>query len=354
VPSISLVLGASYAGTAYSPFLADVFFMVDKPYCHMSLASPELLKSVTSQEVTRDEIGAARLHAEVTGSCDYLGESEEAVVLRARDLLGYLPSSCREQPPVHDTGDDPRRTDESLIDLVSSDGNQPYDMHEVITRIVDDGKFLELKSEYARNMIVGFARLGGRSTGIVANNPAVLDGALDYRASEKEARFIRYCDAFNIPLVFMVDTPGFITEEGPDQEGLERHAAMASYALCEATVPKIVLHIGRCFNNGQMAMGTRLMGADAVFAWTTADIRFTDFDESLEAVFGKARTDIEQADIEQFSARYFDSPKCPASLLVVDDIINPKDTRSVLIDTLGIVDKKVVNLAEKKHGNLPL
>ena len=354
VPSISLVLGASYAGTAYSPFLADVFFMVDNPNCHMSLASPELLKSVTSQEVTRDEIGAARLHAEVTGSCDYLGESEEAVVLRARELLSYLPSNCREQPPMLDTGDDPRRTDEGLIDLVSYAGNTPCDMHEIIMRIVDGGKFLELKSEYAGNMIVGLARLGGRSTGIVANNPAVLDGALDYRSSEKEARFIRYCDAFNIPLVFLVDTPGFVSEQEQDHEGLARHAAMASYAVCEATVPKIVLHVGRCFNNGQVAMGTRLMGADAVLAWPTADIRFADFDESLEAIYGKGRRDIDPADVEQFSRKYFDSPKCPASLLQVDDIINPKNTRPVLIDTLGIMEKKAVRRPQRKHGNLPL
>jgi acetyl-CoA carboxylase carboxyltransferase component len=253
-----------------------------------------------------------------------------------------------------DTGDDPRRTDEGLIDLISGDSDNPCDMHDVISRIVDGGKFLELKSEYAGNMIVGFSRLGGRSTGIVANNPAVLDGALDYRACEKEARFVRYCDAFNIPLVFLVDTPGFISEQGQDHEGLERHAAMASYAVCEATVPKIVLHVGRCFNNGQMAMGTRLMGADAVMAWPTADIRFADFDEALEAVYGKGMEDIDQAEIEQFSRRYFDSPKCPASLLVVDDIINAKDTRSVLIDTLGIVEKKAVTRPEKKHGNLPL
>jgi len=356
VPSISLVLGASYAGTAYSPFLADAFFMVDKPYCHMSLASPELLKSVTFQEVTRDEIGAARLHAEVTGSCDYLGDSEEAVLMRARELLGYLPSNCREQPPVVDVGDDPHRTDEGLIDLVSCGSDEPYDMHEVIRRIVDGGKFLELKGEYAGNMIIGLARLDGRSTGIVANNPAVLDGALDYRTSEKEARFIRYCDAFNIPLVFLVDTPGFVVEHGQEQEseGLARHAAMASYAVCEATVPKIVLHVGRCLNNAQMAMGTRLMGADAVFAWPTANIRFADYDESIEAVHGKNREDIDQAEIEEFSRSYFDSPKCQAALLIVDDIIDPKDTRSVLIDTLGIAEKKAEARPARKHGNLPL
>jgi len=356
VPSVSLVLGSSYAGTAYSPYLADAFFMVDKPYCHMSLASPELLKSVTSQDVTRDEIGAARLHAEVTGSCDYLGESEEAVLLRARELLAYLPANCREQPPVLDIGDDPHREDESLIDLVACEGGGRYDMHEVITKIVDGGKFLELKKEYAGNMIVGFARLGGRSIGIVANNPAVLDGTLDYRTSEKQARFVRYCDAFNVPLLFLVDTPGFVSEQAQEQEheGLARHAAMASYAICEATVPKIVLHVGRCFNNAQMVMGTRLMGADSVMAWPTADIRFADFDESVEAVFGKGKEDIDQADIEGFTKKYFDSPKRPAALLIVDDIIDPKDTRSVLIDTLDIVQNKVVTRPEKKHGNLPL
>jgi acetyl-CoA carboxylase carboxyltransferase component len=354
VPSVSVVLGASYAGTAYSPFLADIFFMVDSPNCHMSLASPELLKSVTSQEVTRDEIGAARLHAEVTGSCDYLGESEEAVLLRVRELLSYLPSNCRELPPVLDTGDDPGRRDDGLIDLVSGADDQAYDMHEVIARIADGGKFLELKKEYAGNMVVGLARLGGRSVGIVANNPAVLDGALDYRSSEKAARFIRYCDAFNIPLVFLVDTPGFVSPQGQDYEGLERHAAMATYALCEATVPKIVLHVGRCFNNGQMAMGTRLMGADAVLAWPTADIRFADFDEALQAAYGKGKQDIDADDLERFSRKYFDSPKCQASLLQVDDIINPRDTRPVLIDTLGILARKALTRPARKHGNLPL
>ena len=354
VPSISLTLGASYAGTAYSPFLADVFFMVNKPYCYMSLSSPELLKSVTFRDVTRDEIGAARLHAEVTGSCDYLGETEEDVLQKGRELLSYLPANCREKPPMVDMGDDPRRRDEGLIDLISYDGEKPYDMHEIIGRIVDGGKFLELKSEYARNIITGFGRLGGRSVGIVANNPMVMDGALDFRTAEKEARFVRYCDAFNVPLAFLVDTPGFVADSGQEHEGLARHAAMAAYAICEATVPKIVLYIGRGFNNGQMSMGTRLMGVDAVLAWPTADIRYADFDEALKAVYGKAREKIDQADIEQFSKKYFDSPKCPASLLMVDDIINPKDTRFILIEMLEIAQKKSVVLPEKKHGNMPL
>ncbi len=354
VPSISLTLGASYAGTAYSPFLADVFFMVDRPYCYMSLSSPELLKSVTFQDVTRDEIGAPQLHAEVTGSCDYLGETEEDVLQKGRELLSYLPSNCREKPPMLDMGDDPLRTDEGLIDLISRDDANTYDMHEIIERIVDKGKFLELKREYAKNIIVGFARLGGRSVGIVANNPMVMSGSLDLRATEKEARFIRYCDAFNVPLAFLVDTPGFVADPNQEREGLARHTAMASYAICEATVPKIVLYIGRCFNNGQMAMGTRLMGVDAVLAWPTADIRYTDFDESVEAIYGRSKDKIDPEDLEEFSRKYFDSPKYPASLLMVDDIINPKDTRPILIDFLEIAEKKDIVAPEKKHGNMPL
>ena len=354
VPSISLTLGASYAGTAYSPFLADVLFMVNRPYCYMSLASPELLKSVTFQDVTRDEIGAALLHAEVTGSCDYLGETEEDVLQKGRELLSYLPANCREKPPMIDTGDDPRRTDEGLIDLISYDGEIPYDMHEVIRRIIDGGKFLELKSEYARNMIVGFGRLGGRSVGIVANNPMVMGGALDLRATEKEARFIRYCDAFNIPLAFLVDTPGFIVDPNQERQGLARHAAMASYALCEATVPKIAVYVGRCFGNGQMSMGTRLMGVDAVLAWPTADIRYTDIDESVKALYGKGKEKIDRADIEQFFKKHFNSPRYPASLLMVDDIINPKDTRPLLADLFNMAEKKSVTIPDKKHGNMPL
>lgn len=354
VPSISLTLGASYAGTAYSPFLADVFFMVDKPYCYMSLASPELLKSVTSKEVTRDEIGAAKLHAQVTGSCDYLGETEEDVLRKGRELLSYLPSNCRDKPPRVDTGDDPMRTDDALVDLISHDAPDFYDMHEVIKRIVDGGNFFELKSRYAGNIIVGFGRLGGRSVGIVANNPMVLGGALDFRAAEKEARFIRYCDAFNVPLVFLVDTPGYLADPEQEREGLARHAAMASYALCEATVPKIVIHVGRCFGNGQMSMGTRLMGADAVLAWPTADIRCADFGELARAIYGSDMKDMHQSDIEEFSRKYLDSPKVPASLLMVDDILNPKNTRPALIDMLVAAENKTVTFPKKKHGNMPL
>ena len=354
VPSISLTLGASYAGTAYSPYLADVFFMVRKPYCYMSLASPELIKTVTFKEVTRDEIGAAQLHAEVTGSCDYLGETEEEVLQKARELLSFLPSNCREKPPILATGDDPGRLDNSLPGLIPSDPKETYDMHEVIKRVVDNGHFLELKQGYAKNIIVGFARFAGRSAGIVANNPLFLRGALDLRAAEKQARFIRYCDAFNIPLVFFVDTPGFVGSAGEESLGLSRHAAMASYAICEATVPKISLYIGKCYNNGHFLMGTRLMGVDVVLAWPTADIQIADLKGSLEAFYEKEMEEIEPTDVAEFSEKYFDSPRQPGALFFFDDIINPRDTRPILANFLEITDKKSIVSPKKKHGNMPL
>lgn len=354
VPSLSLALGPSYAGTAYSPFLADVFFMVKKDYCYMSLASPELLKSVTSKDVTREEIGSPQLHAEVTGSCDYLGDSEEDVIEKARKLLGFLPSNCREKPPLIDTGDDKTRSDSGLIDLLPQDLQEPYDMHEVIGRLVDNGDYLELKSLYAPNLIVCFARLGGRSVGIVANNPACRQGALDIATLEKEARFIRYCDAYNVPLVFLVDTPGFLSDPKQESAGLLRHAAMTSYAICEATVPKFTVHIRKCHGNGHMAMGTRLMGIDVVLAWPTADIQQVDFKDTVEAVLSKNLKDADPSEIQKISEEYFDSPRRPGELLQVDDIIDPKDTRSLLIHFLVAAWNKTEIEPEKKSGNIPL
>jgi methylmalonyl-CoA decarboxylase subunit alpha len=353
VPSISLTLGASYAGTAYSPFLADVFFMVKKSYCNMSLASPELLKSVTFKNVTREEIGAPELHAEITGSCDYLGETEEDVLLRGRELLSFLPSNCREKPPIVVMGDDPNRKDESLFDIVPLDNSKPFDMHEVIIRLLDNGHFLELKPAYAKNMITGLGRIGGRSVGIVANNPQVLDGFLDLRSSEKQARFVRYCDAFNIPLIFLVDTPGYNSNINDEHEGFARHAAMATFAVCEATVPKFTVFIRRCYGSGHMAMGSRLMGIDMIFAWPNADIQSIEFPEAIKAVYRKPLEEISETEVQNFRMKYFNSPLNAGALLVVDDIINPIDTRSVLYDALEITAKKKEIWPEKKHGNIP-
>jgi acetyl-CoA carboxylase carboxyltransferase component len=354
VPSISLVLGASFAGTAYSPMMADAFIMCDRPYCFMALSSPSLLKTVTFVDVTYPEIGGARIHAEISGSCDYFGKDEEDAIAATREYLTYFPSNCREKPPFKDTGDDPKRRDDALIDIIPSDLRQPYDMHEVILRLVDNARFLELKKEYAKNIIVGLARMGGHSVGIVANNPAVLDGAMDLRSAEKQARFIRTCDCFNIPLIFLVDTPGFVVDPEQERMGLVRHAAMVMYAICEATVPKITIYLRRCYKEGYHAMGTRLMGNDMLFAWPGAQIQLVEFNKAVETVYEKPVEEIAPGKLADFSKKYFDSPYHAGALLMLDDIINPRDTRPVLIDALQIIASKEVVRPEKKHGNIPL
>ena len=355
VPSISLVVGASFAGTAYSPMMADFFIMCDQPYCFMALSSPSLLKTVTSLDVTYSEIGGARIHAEISGSCDYFSKDEEDAIAATRELLTLLPANCREKPPFKDTGDDPSRKDDSLADIIPNDLKQPYDMHEIILRLVDNSHFLELKKGYAQNIITGYARLGGYSVGIIANNPAFLDGAMDLKSAEKEARFIRTCDCFNVPLIFLVDTPGFVADPQQEKMGLMRHAAMVMYAICEATVPKITVYLRRCYKEGYFAMGTRLMGNDLLFAWPNAQIQLVDFREAVETICHQPIEEMTPEELEQFSKKYFDSPYHPGALLMIDDIINPKDTRALLVDALGTTaNKELVRPEKKKHGNIPL
>lgn len=354
VPSISLILGASYAGTAYSPFLADVVFMVKKPYCYMSLASPELLKSVTHKDVTRDEIGAPELHAKTTGSCDYLGDTENDVIEKVRSLLSFLPLNCKEKPPRIDTRDPEERCSDSLSDLATSipNTNHRYDMHYILEEVIDNGYLYELKGEYAKNIITAFGRLGGRPVGLVANNPACCNGKLDFRAVEKEARFVRYCDAFNIPLIFFVDTPGFILETQEVGEHLPRHAAMASYAICEATVPKITLFIGKCYNNAHLVMGSRLMGFDAILAWPTASIRHFGPASAFPNLY--ARNSDGRDSGGEVRGVFTDSALDAARLLIVEDIINPKETRPILNSLLEITHRKEVKVPDKRHGNIPM
>jgi acetyl-CoA carboxylase carboxyltransferase component len=325
IPSITLLLGASYAGTAYSPMLADLFFMV-RGESFMSLASPELLKEVTFRDVTREEIGAAVMHAEVSGSCDYLAESDEECLEKCRELLSFLPSNCQEKPPIVDSGDSPERKDEELLDIIPATPGEAYDMHQVIWHIVDDYHFLELKREYGLSIVTALARMGGRAVGIVANNPAKSSGAIDIAAAEKEARFIRFCDAFNVPLIFLVDTPGYLASSEQEQAGLLRHVAMATFAICEATVPKITLYIGKCPPEAVMAMSSREMGNEVVFAWPTAQLY------PSETVYHTAST-----------------------CLTIDDIIDPRDSRPLLIKALKMSEGKAeAERPAKKWGNIPL
>jgi acetyl-CoA carboxylase carboxyltransferase component len=252
--------------------MAD-FVIMRRLTSYMSVASPGLLKTVTYADVTQEEIGGAEMHATITGSNDFLVDSDEEAIATCRQLLSYLPSNYKEKPPVVDTGDDPNRRDEELLDIVLADLS-PYDMHEVITRVVDKGSFLETQALYAKSMIIGFGRLDGKTVGIVANNPIENAGRLDLDTSDKSARFIRFCDAFNIPLVFFVDTPGFLpsVQEEHSPQGLLRRAAKPVFAINEATVPMVSVIVGKSWGPGRLAMGTPREGVDMVFSWPQAQV----------------------------------------------------------------------------------
>ena len=361
VPHISLMLGPCYAGSAYSPIMAD-FVIMRRNIAFMSVASPPILKAVTFVDVTEEEIGGALLHSEVTGSNDLLVDSDEEAIDNCRELLSFLPSNWREKPPVVDTGDDPKRTDERLLDIVPTDVSKAYDMHEVISSIIDKGHFFELQALYAPNMIIGFARLAGQTVGIVANNPAVGDGCVDVNSSDKEARFIRFCDCFNIPLIFLVDTPGFLPslEQEQSRDGLERNAAKPVFAICESTVPKITVYVRRCYGAGRLVMGTERMGCDAVYAWPTADVRIEGFERAADALY---KAEIEAAENpeelrRELMANIHDKYATPYHLGGIqgaDDIIDPRETRPILVNTLSRLSRKLEAARPwRKHSLIPL
>ncbi|MDP2952844.1 MAG: acyl-CoA carboxylase subunit beta [Chloroflexota bacterium] len=361
IPQVSLMIGPCYAGSAYSPIMAD-FVIMRKGTSYMSVASPPLLKAATFIDVTQEEIGGATLHATVTGSCDVLSENDEEAVLSCRKLLTYLPLNNAQKPPVVDTGDDPNRREESLLELVPADLSHPYDMHEVIERVVDKGSLMELQALFAQNIIIGFARLAGHTVGIVANNPAVKGGALDTNTCDKQTRFVRFCDAFGIPLVILVDTPGFLSdaEQEKSREGLLRHAARPTFALCEATVPRVVVHIGKCFGTARLIMGTLRMGVDRVYAWPISQVAKIDPERAVDQIYGK---EIEAAPnpqeererrLQGLLKEYVRFPSHAGEYLMVEDIIDPRETRPILVKTLNLLENKGTPTRPwRKHSLLP-
>jgi acetyl-CoA carboxylase carboxyltransferase component len=314
----------------------------------MSVASPPILKAVTFVDVSEEEIGGALLHSEVTGSNDLLVDSDEEAIEACRELLTYLPSNWKEKPEVIDTGDDPSRTDERLLDIVPTDVSQPYDMHEVISSIVDNGRLFEMQALYAPNLIIGFGRLAGQTVGVVANNPAVGDGCVDVNSCDKQARFIRFCDCYNIPLVFLVDTPGFLPslEQEQSRDGLERNAAKPVFAICESTVPKITVYVRRCWGAGRLIMGTERMGCDAVYAWPSADMRIEGFERAADALYKaqietSANPEEVRRELMEKTHDEYATPYHLAGIQGADDIIDPRETRPVLINTLKRLSKKL-------------
>ncbi|MGM9522612.1 MAG: acyl-CoA carboxylase subunit beta [Oscillospiraceae bacterium] len=360
IPQITLMMGPCAAGAAYSPAMTDCVIMV-KNTSHMYVASPTLIKSAQFVETTDQELGGAMVHATVSGCCDLVAEDDENCLALARELLSFLPSSNTEKPPVYECTDDPNRRDEELLDIIPESPRGSYDMRKVIGHIVDNGYFFELKPDYAPNMITGLARMDGKSVGIVANNPQAKAGAIDINASDKEARFIRFCDAFNIPLIFLVDTPAYLPGVEQEHGGILRHGAKVLYALSEATVPMITVYIRKAYGGGQSAMCSEPMGSDMLIAWPTAELGLMGAEGAVNIIY---KNEIKNAEdpaamkqklLEEYQSTFGKFPYHAANVQWLEDIIDPRDTRPLLIGALRrLENKKKSDRVWKKHGNIPL
>ncbi len=358
VPQISAVLGPCAGGAVYSPAITDFVFMAEGT-SYMFVTGPDVVKTVTQETVTSEELGGASTHASKSGVAHVTCRNDVEVLLHIRDMLGYLPQNCEDPPPHVASRDAPDDAGDALDSLVPSNPNKPYDMHEVIGNIFDHDSFFEIHADYGPNILCGFARLDGRPVGIVGNQPAVLAGVLDIDASLKGARFVRFCDAFNIPLIVFEDVPGFLP--GTDQEwrGIIKHGAKLLYAFCEATVPRITVITRKAYGGAYDVMNSRHIGGDLNFAWPTAEIAVMGPKGAVEIIY---RRQIAEADgphatedrfIEQYRDR-FAHPYIAAEYGYVDDVIEPSTTRRRLIRGLDMLANKVVKLPRKKHGNLPL
>ncbi|HOT00146.1 MAG TPA: acyl-CoA carboxylase subunit beta [Acidobacteriota bacterium] len=358
IPQISAIMGPCAGGAVYSPALTDFIIMTRKT-SHMFITGPDVVKAVTHQDVSFDELGGGPVHSTKSGVCHLLAEDEAETLETIRHLLGFLPSNNTEDPPLVDTGDDPKRMDEALDTLVPDEPNRPYDMKQVIEHVVDNGEFLEIHPHYAQNIVVGFARLGGRPVGIVANQPMVLAGVLDIKASIKGARFVRTCDCFNIPIVTFEDVPGFMP--GVDQEhgGIIIHGAKLLYAFCEATVPKLTVITRKAYGGAYDVMSSKHIRGDYNVAWPGAEIAVMGSEGAVNIIFRKEIS--EAADPEARRAElirnYRDKLATPyeaASWGYIDDVIEPRETRPRLIDALRWHQNKRDSNPPKKHGNIPL
>ncbi len=358
IPQISAILGPCAGGAVYSPAITDFTYMV-RGTSYMFVTGPNVVKTVTHEDVTMEELGGADTHSAKSGVAHFAFDSETECLQQIRDLFRFIPSNNLGDPP-RGSGIDPRgRRDESLLDIVPDNANKPYDMHEVIKRVVDDAEFYEVQREYAENIICGFAHLGGYSVGVVANQPAVLAGVLDINASLKAARFIRFCDSFNIPLVTFEDVPGFLPGVAQEHGGIIKHGAKLLYAYCEATVPKLTVITRKAYGGAYDVMSSKHIRGDFNVAWPTAEIAVMGPKGAVEILFRKeiiesndpaAATD---AKIEEYREK-FAHPYIAAGRGYLDDIIDPRDTRSVLIDALESLQTKRDKNPPKKHGNIPL
>jgi len=358
IPQISVIMGPCAGGAVYSPALTDFVFMVDKT-SQMFITGPQVIKAVTGEEVTPEELGGAMTHNSISGVAHFISPDERQCIEDIKRLLSFLPSNNMENAPEYECQDDLNRIEEKLNEIVPDNPNKAYDMKEIITAIVDNGDFMEVQPYYAMNIITGFARLNGKTVGIIANQPKVLAGCLDINASDKAARFIRTCDAFNIPVLNLVDVPGFLPGTNQEYGGIIRHGAKMLYAYSEATVPKVTLIIRKAYGGAYLAMCSRDLGADQVFAWPSAEIAVMGPDGAANIIFKK---EIEAADdpaaarqekIQEYKDK-FATPYIAASRGYVDDVIEPATTRPRLIAAFEMLESKRETRPAKKHGNLPV
>jgi acetyl-CoA carboxylase carboxyltransferase component len=358
IPQVSAIMGPCAGGAVYSPALTDFIFMV-RDSSYMFITGPDVVRAVTHEDVSFEDLGGAEVHATTSGVCHYIADSEADCLYMIRMLLSYLPQNNLEDPPFQPSSDDRLRTEEALDHIVPDDPSKPYNMGEVIRLIVDDGVFLEIHANYGKNIVVGFARLGGHSVGIVANQPAVLAGVLDINSSDKAARFVRFCDAFNIPLITFVDVPGFLPGTSQEHGGIIRHGAKLLYAYCEATVPKITVITRKAYGGAYDVMSSKHIRGDLNLAWPSAELAVMGPDGAVSIIFRKELAEAKEPDKRkaELVAEYrqtFAHPYIASARGYIDDVIEPCHTRPRLINALEMLTNKRDSNPAKKHGNIPL
>lgn len=361
VPQISAILGTCAGMAVYAPGLTDFVFMVDKT-SHMFITGPRIIKSVTSEDISPEELGGARVHCQISGVADFRANSEDECFQMIRKLLSYLPSNHREEPPIVDTGDDPDRLIDRLNNIIPPKSSTPYDTRDIIVELVDKRDFFEVKREFAGEIVVGFGRMAGRTVGFVANQPMVRAGSLTVDSSDKQARFIRFCDAFNIPVVLLIDAPGYLPGKAQEHAGIIRHGAKVIYALCERTVPTIAVMLRKQYGGARLGMGTVPgLGTDYVFAWPTAESGTMGAEQTVHLFY---EDELKKADnpeevMRQKVKGYEETYGHPFTMVSggnidLEDVIEPRETRRRLIQTLEFLRGKGKRDHPKKHGNIPL
>ena len=358
IPQISVIMGPCAGGAVYSPAITDFIFMVDKT-SQMFITGPQVIKSVTGEDVTADDLGGSEVHSQKSGVAHFSASSDEECIAQIKRLLSFLPSNNLESPVEIEPTDEINRISQELTSIVPDDANKAYDVKNVIAQIVDNADFMEVQAGFAQNMVVGFARMNGKTVGIVANQPKVMAGALDIDSSDKAARFIRFCDSFNIPLVTLTDVPGYFPGIEQEQGGIIRHGAKLLYAYCEATVPKVNVILRKAYGGAYIAMSSKHVGADMVMAWPTAEIAVMGPEGAANIIFkndirNSADPVATKAEKIQEYKNKFASPYVAASRGYIDDVIEPDSTRPRVIAALEMLASKRDSIPAKKHGNFPV